>query len=410
MWEGYSAFTVNNALRTQVMINLLKNEERLEAALVSNQQLINTVLTAVNHIVIVLEGKLDDPNFFNRYTSSQYRDVFGADLPLKGDAPLLNQFLHPDDKDFLLESFKNQPFNEPLRMEFRVRHADGHYLWVETTLTKQYDSHQDVLIVYIVMRDITHEYELRETKRRLMQERELDAIKAYFITSVMHEFRTPLATILSSAEIIQRYRERLTEQRQEKHIQQIVEEVSHLRDVLDDLNIILGGRIEGMGFHPRRLDVTETFYELIIHFSGQIASPHRVGIMYSEGLDSAYLDPRLLRHIVMNLLRNAAIYSKSDKPIDVILMTDEQTNDICLMVKDYGIGIPPEDIPHVFDIFYRGRNALNYEGNGMGLHVAAICAKLHCGTLTCESEEGIGTVMTLRIPREVGAEIYIDAE
>ncbi len=389
----------DTAFVTRLMVDLLLHEEALNNVMISSQKMIDTVLAAVNHVVVVLEGKPDSLSFNRVYSSDRYRALLGRDIPDEGRAPVLNQDLHPEDRDRVTRAWREQPFDEPLRLEFRLRHADGSYLWIEDTMTKRYDARRGVVIVYLVLRDITREREMRENQHRMKQERELDAVKAYFITNVMHEFRTPLATILSSAEIIQRYRERVSEERQAEHISQIIQEVVHLRDVLDDLNIILGGRIEGMGFHPRRLDVAETFQNLTTHFIAQVPKPYRVNVTYGENLGEANLDPRLLRHIILNLLQNAVLFSGEDAPIEINILVDE-TGYIQLTVKDYGIGIPVRDIPHIYDIFYRASNALNLAGSGMGLHVSAICAKLHGGRLTCESQLGVGTVMALRIPRD----------
>ena len=113
-------------------------------------------------------------------------------------------------------------------------------------------------------------------------------------------------------------------------------------------------------------------------------------------LPTIQADKILLRQIISNLLSNAVKYSPPDK---VITITMEHTGDsVVFSVRDSGIGIPENDMPHLFEPFYRATNVGTIHGTGLGLVITQEAVDLHGGTITAESQLGIGTVFTVRIP------------
>jgi signal transduction histidine kinase len=102
-----------------------------------------------------------------------------------------------------------------------------------------------------------------------------------------------------------------------------------------------------------------------------------------------------------NLLDNALKFSERDQPV-VVSMDEDEGGNAVLCVRDDGVGIPPDDLPHVFERFYRGQNALAQAGGtGLGLAVARQIVEQHGGSVSIESRPGSGTSVTVRLPREV---------
>lgn len=112
-----------------------------------------------------------------------------------------------------------------------------------------------------------------------------------------------------------------------------------------------------------------------------------------EGSSEVNLDPGLLKHIIMNLVSNASKFSPGLSDIDVsTLLTGSE---IILSVRDHGIGISKQDQEHLTERFFRGTNATNIQGTGLGLHLVAKYAELMQGSVNCKSEPGEGTEFTI---------------
>jgi two-component system sensor histidine kinase BaeS len=108
-------------------------------------------------------------------------------------------------------------------------------------------------------------------------------------------------------------------------------------------------------------------------------------------------DPRSLHHAVTNLLTNALKFSEPGGTVRID--TGVSASDAILHVSDTGVGIPPEELPHIFDRFWRGQQATQTSGSGIGLAIASELVSAHGGTLTADSELAAGTVMTMCLPR-----------
>jgi len=103
-----------------------------------------------------------------------------------------------------------------------------------------------------------------------------------------------------------------------------------------------------------------------------------------------------LRQVLINLLENALKFTPKDGLISVSLERSE--NEVTLIVRDTGIGIPPEDLPHLFERFHRGRNVSEYAGNGLGLAIVKAIVSAQSGSVTVQSEPRQGTLVTISLP------------
>jgi signal transduction histidine kinase len=114
------------------------------------------------------------------------------------------------------------------------------------------------------------------------------------------------------------------------------------------------------------------------------------------GKEELLLDSKLVRYILINLLTNASKYSPQGSPIQFDLTCLIES--VVFRIQDQGIGIPPEDIPNLFDCFYRASNAGTVQGTGLGLAIAKQCVDLHSGEITVDSVVGEGTTFTVTLP------------
>ena len=108
------------------------------------------------------------------------------------------------------------------------------------------------------------------------------------------------------------------------------------------------------------------------------------------------LDEKLLRHTLTNLLSNAVKYSPADATVELEVEASREA--ITFLVRDRGIGVPPEDQPRLFESFHRARNVGNVEGTGLGLTIVKQCVELHGGTVDFDSRPGEGTTFIVCLP------------
>ena len=234
----------------------------------------------------------------------------------------------------------------------------------------------------------------KELKKALDRERELNEMKSRFVSTASHEFRTPLSTVLSSTYLLQRYTNTEDQPKREKHVERIISSVNLLTDILNDLLSV--GKIEEGKVLPKyshfniREHIKRNIDEIkIIQKKGQKIFFHH------SGKEEVWLDPTMLTHIVLNLLSNAIKFSPENSAIRV--ETEVTYSIMRLCVRDHGIGIPKEDHQHLFELFFRGMNATDIQGTGLGLHIVRKYTELMNGKIECDSEPGKGTRFFIEI-------------
>jgi signal transduction histidine kinase len=209
------------------------------------------------------------------------------------------------------------------------------------------------------------------------------------VSMASHEFRTPLSTVLSSAYLIEKYAGGGEDQsKREKHLQRIISSVNMLTDILNDFLSV--GKIEEGKIQVRLTEFN--LQELIISTAEEIKNNLRQKqeiIYHHTGNTIVLMDSSLLKHIVMNLISNASKFSPENCPIEIHTVCDDKQ--IILSVKDRGIGISKEDQQHLMERFFRGTNAGNIQGTGLGLHIVSKYAELMNGSVECKSELEKGT-------------------
>ncbi len=245
--------------------------------------------------------------------------------------------------------------------------------------------------------DITDRKQYEETLvQALNKEKELNELKSRFVSVASHEFRTPLAAILATAETLFYYRQRMDEPQINARLDKIRQQVHHMKSIMDEvlqLARIQAGHIE---FNPVPGDLKALCEEIIEEFQSQPDYRERIAYSGVETPITAEIDLRLMRQVISNLISNALKYSPPEKPIRIML--SRGTNDITCQVADQGIGIPAEDLAHLFEPFHRGRNVGTISGTGLGLSITKEAVEAHGGTISVESEVDSGTAFTVIIP------------
>ncbi|MBL7989908.1 MAG: PAS domain S-box protein [Candidatus Kapabacteria bacterium] len=304
-------------------------------------------------------------------------------------------------------------FTKHLRYEIEELIAD-----YEISFNPIIDEHGDITGAVIYSRDISVRKQAEdEIKRALEQERELSALKSRFVVMVSHEFRTPLTTIRASAELLERLRERLAPEKQTEYLHDILQAVDTMSHLLEDVLYLGKADAKGLDFAPSSINLSKLCENVINGFEIVPENEHRIVAHITGGLPKLlWLDEKLLRHIMTNLLSNALKYSPKDIPIefrihfmpdgdgggsDVAKGSKDGQSAVRLSVKDSGIGISDEDLRHLFEPFYRASNVGNISGTGLGLAIVKQAVQAHQGTITCRSTIGAGTEFIVVIPCRV---------
>ncbi|NEO31077.1 MAG: PAS domain S-box protein [Symploca sp. SIO3C6] len=249
-----------------------------------------------------------------------------------------------------------------------------------------------------------------EIRKALVREKELTELKSRFITMTSHEFRTPLTTIQSSAELIEHYSYKWTEEKKLTHLYRIQSSVKYMTKLLNDVLII--GRAEAgkLKLNPLPLDLERFCGDLVEELQFNDTNQHQL-IFKIEGLDQQdsevieyslaptkqpCLDEKILRQILENLLGNAIKYSPRGSTVELTL--SYRKNNLVFKIIDRGIGIPKVDLPLLFESFHRANNVGTIAGTGLGLAIVKKCLDIHKGQIEVESEVGFGTTFTITLP------------
>ena len=230
----------------------------------------------------------------------------------------------------------------------------------------------------------------------VQREKELSEMKSKFVSTASHEFRTPLATMLSSAELLEHYSESLGPEERRNLLQTIQSSAKRMSEMIDD--VLTLGRAESgvlkLNLGPTNLH--ELCNRVVSEF--RIAQGKQHVITLDDRFDrlEAYMDERLLRHILNNLLSNAVKYSPPGSEVTFSLERREEK--AAIEIQDRGIGIPPEDQPRMFESFHRASNVENRPGTGLGLAIVKKAVELHGGEISLNSAVGSGTRFTVVLP------------
>lgn len=239
-----------------------------------------------------------------------------------------------------------------------------------------------------------------ELDNSLKREQELNSMKTKFISIASHEFRTPLSTILSSLSLMEKYNELNDVEKRNKHNDRIKKSIKNLTEILNDIlsvNKIEEGKVI---INPESFNLNNFVNDLILDLHGLLKPGQKLNLIASD-IDeiTVYQDPKLLRHILINLLTNAIKFSNENNPIDISINTDD--TEVHFSVQDYGLGIPKVDHKKLFTRFFRSSNVENIQGTGLGLSIVLQYVNYLKGTIKFSSEVGKGSIFNVNLPRNL---------
>lgn len=234
-----------------------------------------------------------------------------------------------------------------------------------------------------------------ELSQALSKEKQLNEIKSRFVSMASHEFRTPLSTVLSSASLLSKYTHENEQDKRDRHIDKIKNSVKHLNDILEDF-LSLGKLDEGkVESHINEMNLHECIVDITEEMKPFLKKGQHIEQAY-EGNDLIRSDKKLIRNIIINLISNAIKFSEENSLIKI--NSTVNNSKAIIEVQDEGIGIGEKDQEHLFTSFFRGGNAINIQGTGLGLHIVKRYTDLLAGEVALKSNLNKGTQVTISIP------------
>ena len=314
----------------------------------------------------------------------------------------LREFFFPEDQSWIMQEFLPLVLNEGHgEVEVRFRHfRTGDAIWMAYKVLVLTDDDGRPTAFATVSQNVSERRHMLDEVRELAANlSEADRRKNEFLATLAHELRNPLAPISNAVQVLRRrdVRDGAVESSAEL-LERQVAQMSRLVDDLIDMSRITSGRIE---LRKERVDLSTVVNQAVETTRAQYRSMGQdLTITMPEDPVILNADPARLTQVIGNLLNNACKFS--NRGGKVWLTVKPENGDVEIRVRDQGIGMTPDEIPRVFDMFTQLDTSLerSRDGLGIGLTLVRTLVELHDGSVTVHSEgRGQGSEFIVRLPR-----------
>ncbi len=279
-----------------------------------------------------------------------------------------------------------------------LQRKDGSIEWLKWEIRPWYDAQNEIGGTVVFTEFITENKQAEiKIQEALENERQLNKLKSNFISVASHEFRTPLTTILGSAELLEKIGHKWPEEKRRKYFNRIKSTVHHMTHLIDDVLFLSKSDAGKLAFDPKLIDLLECLHEIVDEIRLQALDKRRIKVFANCEKYLGSFDEKLIRQITANLLSNAIKYSPEKADVEMHIECHEST--VLIRFRDYGIGIPASDQNLLFVGFHRASNVGTIQGTGLGLVIVRRAVDAHKGTLDLWSHEGKGTCFSVTLPR-----------
>ena len=300
----------------------------------------------------------------------------------------IQSYVHPDDLEIVNNLFSRLQQSEhewEQRITYRFKSKNlFYYRWFETNTRTLSDRDEKIIGMVASTRVIDERIALEtDLKNALNKEKHLHELKSRFVTMTSHEFRTPLATIKTSTDILTFKSTSVQDEEirnsMKKHLGQINREIDRLTLLMNDILMLGKTESEQIQLHPEITNLVELVYQIAQNHNERQKDGRTLEVQIIGIPSSKYIDPNLFTHVLNNLIANAFKYSIASKaPIVTLRFLG---NEFSISVRDYGIGIPENDRDNIFQSFFRASNTDEIEGTGLGLVISKNLVERHNGKI-----------------------------
>ena len=358
---------------------------------------------AKNHVEAILEHSSDGFALVNdagviTQVNPSFQQLFGLGENLV-DSPTFADLVRPDLREAFTRALQDAQENQQSRrLELECYRRNGDSFDADVAIAPLFDAARNSQFYICNVRDVTRQKTSeRELRSALEKEKQLNDLKSQFVAMVSHEFRTPLAVIQSSTDLLNQYHDRITDERRTELVSRIQSQVQWLSAMLEDVLMIAKADTFGLTLELEKVDLNLLCFETVHYLSDTVGKGREISVHPSDDPLAIELDQTLVKQMLTNMLVNAVKYSAEDSRIDLVVRA---THDYAsIEIRDQGIGVPKGDLEQLFDPFYRSENVGARPGTGLGLAVVMRTVRAHHGTISVESELGVGTKFIITLPR-----------
>lgn len=337
----------------------------------------------------------------HQWVNNKFAEMMGfSPEELIGQLTLIH---FPDEKSWLdigELAYPQIASGTPFCTDWQMKRKDGSIFWAQIFGRSVDPENLDKGTIWTYLDISERKHAEAETQAALAQQKELNQLKTRFVSMTSHEFRTPLATIMSSTELLKYYSDKLPAEERLEVFGSIEKAVKRMTRMLEDILLIGKADAERIEFQPEPLALRPFCEELLNEARLAVdSSGSKLGNFEFQLIGErpdVCLDQRLLHHILSNLLSNAVKYSPAGKKVFFGVVCRER--EVEFTVADEGIGMASEDLSHLFKTFYRASNVGNIAGTGLGLAIVKRSIDVHGGSIKVDSILGTGTRFVVTLP------------
>lgn len=374
-------------LKREVQIRI-KSEEDLKLSQSSYKAVVDRVREAI--------CKLDEDGVI-RFVNPAWEHITGFDTPSTLGQPFLD-FFSGHTRDELQEQFYELYSMGLKHVQILVpmENKTNGTRWVEVYFEVDKNTVGEVNGLFVMIYDVTdRKLANDEISRAYSKEKELSHLRSQFVSMTSHEFRTPLASILTSSELLQHYGHRWTREKNDIHHKRIQDSVKQIISLMDDILIIGKADAGKLKCEKEKMDAVELTRMILEEIRLNTHDSHRMVFDSESDTDYVFMDRKLYRQILTNIVTNALKYSEKGSTVWTSLVVSGR--ELVFKVQDEGIGIPDQDIRQLFHSFFRAGNVGDTPGTGLGMPIVKRSVDAHKGTVSIESKENVGTTVTITL-------------
>lgn len=273
----------------------------------------------------------------------------------------------------------------------------GEPVYLSMTILAHHDENGEVQNFSLIAHDITEEKRATEAiKREFQREKEEAVLRSYLFSATSHQFRTPLSAILSSTELLETYGQKWDWDKVSQHLHRIKTAAQQMNVLLEDILKVLRLETAREPLRVQPVDLRNLFRECADAVKNALDPQRKIFLECEEQHPTLLSDSDLLWQVLENLLTNAIKYSSPQTWVYATIRPVESGYQI--QIRDEGMGVPLDEIPLVFEPFYRASNTVGIPGSGLGLMIVRKALERIHGTIDFSSELNHGSVVSITLP------------
>ena len=370
----------------------ITERKRMEESLRESEEKYRWLAENISDGILIYDAVQSKITYASATYDSQNGRPIGTSLGM--DLDTIRDKIHAEDRAAVFQTIVDAIVSQrtTATYTYRAKHTAGHYAWHEDHAGLHYAPDGTLLTIHITSRDITQRKQAQQQEFDLLLEKERTRLLTRFVQDAAHEFRTPLSIITTSSYLLSRLDD---PQQRILKADQIGVEVNHITELVDML--LLMAKLESTeALRHSPIDINGLLEAEAQRIASSYPHPPRLELKLADKPLSALGDATYLAHACYQLLDNAFRFTPSDGRVAVTVIYTE--NQVCVEISDTGIGIPEDDLPHIFEIFWRRDEAHSTPGLGLGLPIARRIIEHHGGQINVTSAVGQGSRFCFTLP------------